>query len=178
MNPEPSLLGPIFTFNTWANESIRAAMEQAGEATVRQALDLWFGSVFAITAHIVAAEETWLARLRGSRSPAPASAAADFATLGDLLSAWRAADAGWQAEVAAMTPERLGEVVTQITSSGDALTFQCWQIVLHVAFHGAEHRAHAATGLTQLGVRHGPQDFHVQFMPPAVAALRWSQPPA
>ena len=54
----------LFRFNTFANESLRQPLLVAGDATARQPLDMWFGSVFSILAHVCGGEGTWLARLR------------------------------------------------------------------------------------------------------------------
>lgn len=170
------LLLPIYRFNTWANESIREALLAAGDERARRPLDLWFGSAFAITAHICAGEAIWISRLRDGVTPARLLGEEDFSGVAALMEHWRDLDRQWEAYVASLTPAALEEVVPWTSQHGEDFTHIRWQILLHLPFHSSEHRAHAATALTLLGVRHGPQDFHLQFMLPDAAALRSSPP--
>jgi len=169
---DTTLLRPIYAYNTWANENIRRALERAGEERARRPLGLWFESVYAICAHICGGEQLWLRRLQGEQLQY-LPGAGDYPTLDRLLAEWREADAAWEEYIASVPPALLADVAEYPTQYGDTLRFARWQVLLHVPFHSAEHRAHAATGLTLLGVRHGPLDFHVQFMPPESIALRW-----
>jgi uncharacterized damage-inducible protein DinB len=166
------LLLPIYRFNTWANEAIRAALLVAGEERARRPLDLWFGSAFAISAHICAGETIWISRLRDGVTPPRLLGEDDFPDVAALTEHWRDLDRQWEAYVAGLTPAALAETVPWTSQHGERFTHIRWQILLHLPFHSSEHRAHAATALTLLGVRHGPQDFHLQFMPPDAAALR------
>lgn len=168
---------PLFTFNSWANEHIRTALTDADEARLRRPLGLWFGSVLDILAHLVAGETVWLARLRDGGNPSRLATAADFPSVTALVEHWRALDAAWESYVAGLTPGVLDEELTWRSQLGDSHTHRRWQLVMHVPFHSSEHRAHAATGLSLLGISHGPQDFHLQFMPPDAVATRQASPP-
>jgi uncharacterized damage-inducible protein DinB len=169
---DPALLLPMYRFNTWANEHLRKAITGADEELVRRPLDLWFGSAFAILVHLCAGERIWLPRLRDGISPPRLLTEDDFPSVAALVEGWREADAQWEAYVATLTAEILEEPVRWTSQRGDSFTHARWQILMHVPFHSSEHRAHAATALTVLGIRHGPQDFHLQFMPPEAVALR------
>jgi uncharacterized damage-inducible protein DinB len=89
-----------------------------------------------------------------------------------LVERWRDLDAQWEVYVAGLTAEALAEPVTWTSQHGDSFTHLRWQLVMHVPFHSSEHRAQAATALTALVIAHGPQDFHLRFMPPEAVALR------
>ncbi|MGH2586533.1 MAG: DinB family protein [Dehalococcoidia bacterium] len=169
---DPQFLRPMYRFNTWANEQIREAIAGADEALVRRPLDLWFGSAFAILVHLYAGEAIWLSRLRDGISPSRLLAEADLPSVAALVETWREIDVQWEAYVATLTAAALEEPVAWSSQFGDSFTHARWQILMHVPFHSSEHRAHAATALTALGIRHGPQDFHLQFMPPEAVALR------
>src|SRR5581483_1680471 len=155
-------LRAMHRFNTWANAGIRAGLERAAEADLRRPLGLWFGSAFDILAHLVAGEQVWLARLRDGQTPDRLATAADFPTTAALVGRWRRLDQDWEAYVASLSDTALLEEVRWISQAGEPFTHVRWQLVMHVPFHSSEHRAHAATALTLLGVRHGPQDFHLQ----------------
>jgi len=169
---DPELLRPIYRFNTWANEQIRAAIAGADEALVRRPVDLWFGSAFAILVHLCAGESIWLARLRDGISPPRLLTAEDVPSVAALVETWGNLDAQWEAYVATLSSTALEEPVAWTSQFGDSFTHIRWQILMHVPFHSSEHRAHAAMALTMLGIRHGPQDFHLQFMPAEAVALR------
>ena len=176
MDPAPFL--PMYAFNTWANEHLRTAVASAPEETLRRPLDLWFGSVFNIVAHLCAGEAVWLARLRDRQNPTRLLTATDFPTGRALVDTWRDLDYQWEAYLATLTSVALEDNVTWTSQFGGTFIHRRWQLLMHAPFHSSEHRAHAATGLTALGIGHGPQDFHLQFMPPdAVAARIGSTPP-
>lgn len=165
---EPVALRAMYQFNTWANENLRRGIEGADEQTLRRSLDLWFGSAFNILAHLCAGEAVWLARLRDGQS-ARLQTAADFPSVAALLQTWRELDAGWEAYVASLSAEQLDVAITWRRQDGEAFACPLWQPVMHIAFHGTEHRGHASVALTQLGIEHGPQDFLYQFLPPPSA---------
>jgi len=175
---DTDLLLPIYRFNTWANDAIRDALLNAGDERSRQKLDLWFGSAFAIAAHICAGETIWLSRLRDGVTPPRLLGEDDFAGVAALCEHWDKLDRQWEEYVAGLTPAALTETVPWTSQHGEHFTHIRWQLLVHVPFHSSEHRAHVATALTLLGVRHGPQDFHLQFMPPEAVALRSGPPQA
>lgn len=177
MDMDQQMLQGLYRFNTWANGHIRDALLTTDQATLRRPLDLWFGSVVAVVAHICAGEAIWLARLRDGVTPARLHTAEDFATVVEVVEAWRDLDAQWEAYIATLDAARLAESVPWTSQLGDSFTHARWQLVLHVPLHTGEHRAQAAVALTALGIPHGPQDFHLQFMPPEAATRRMGAPP-
>ncbi|HLZ72582.1 MAG TPA: DinB family protein [Dehalococcoidia bacterium] len=166
---DPAPFAPMYAFNTWANEGIREGMHGVSAEYLRKPLNLWFDSAFAVTAHLYAGEKIWLARLRDGVNPTRLLSAADFASTGELVEAWRDVDAEWETYIATLSGEQLDEIVTWQSQRGGSFSHIRWQLLLHVPFHSSEHRAHAGTALTQLGLSHGPQDFHLQFMPEEAA---------
>ncbi len=177
MEMDQQLLQGLYRSNTWANEHIRDAMLLANDDALRRPLDLWFGSVFAVVAHICAGETIWLARLRDGMTPPRLLATEDFSLAAELVHTWRDLDEQWEAYVATLDAARLAEPVSWTSQLGDSFTHTRWQLVLHVPLHTGEHRAQAAVALTALGVPHGPQDFHLQFMPPEAASRRMGSAP-
>ena len=166
---DPATLQTMFRFNTWANEQLCVAIANADEEVVRRPLDMWFGSVFTILAHIYGAETLWMGRLRDSLPSAPVRATAEPANIAALIEAWRDTDAAWESYVASLTPEQLATPMTVKRRDGSILSYELWKPVMQIAFHGTEHRGHATVGLTQLGIAHGPQDFLDQFRAPVTS---------
>jgi uncharacterized damage-inducible protein DinB len=153
----------LYRFNTFANEALRRSLLEAGDEAVRRPVEMWFGSVFDILAHVASGEATWLGRLRDRQPDARGLSPADFATVGDLVAAWRDLDAQWEAYAGSLSGEALDEEIVARRSDGRRYQFKLWQPVLHVANHSTEHRGHATVAMTQLGISHGDQDFLDQF---------------
>lgn len=168
---------PMFQFNTWANEGLRAALTGVSVEYLRRPLGLFFNSAFDVLAHICAGEYIWLARLRDGENPPGLLSGDDFTSAVELADLWRDLDAQWEAYIAGLSTDALDEIVTWESQRGGTFSHVRWQLVMHVAFHGSEHRAHAGAALTKLGLQHGPQDFHFQFMPETAVQMALSRPP-
>jgi uncharacterized damage-inducible protein DinB len=164
---DASTIQELYRFNTWANENVRDALDAVDDATMRRPLDLFFGSVYDILDHLYRAEQMWLDRLRSADPAGPLQIPEPAGGPRDLLARWRAADAEWEAFVGGLTPADL----ERPTGWGPGMpVFTFWQAVLQVPLHNSEHRAHATTGMTVLGIAHGPQDFLIQFVTPEFLA--------
>lgn len=115
---------------------------------------------------ICAGEAIWLVRLRDGQSPTRLYTADDFPSTAALVETWRAMDAEWETYVATLTDVMLAADITWHRQERETFSCKLWQPVTHIAFHSTEHRGHASVALTQLGIKHGPQDFLYQFLPP------------
>jgi uncharacterized damage-inducible protein DinB len=160
---DPATIQAMYRFNTWANDSVREGLLTADEQALRAPIEgMWFGSIFFILTHILGAEAIWLARLRDD-AMVPFLSVDDFASAKNLADAWRKKDEEWEDWAGTVTADRLASDVTHRLRNGGTLTLKVWQPVMQVAFHGTEHRGHATVAMTQLGIKHGPQDFIEQF---------------
>jgi uncharacterized damage-inducible protein DinB len=161
---DPAAIQAMFRFNTWANESVREGLLSADEQLLRAPVEgIWFGSIFSILTHILGGESIWLARLRdGEASPRPPSVD-DFASAEGLADAWQKKDEEWEAWAATLSQEQLDEQITTRRRDGTTWLYQRWQPIVQIPFHSTEHRGHATVVMTQLGIKHGPQDFLEQF---------------
>lgn len=144
----------------WADEKALGALR--GAPPHAAALELF--------AHVIGAEETWLARLE-QREPRvavwPALTLDEAARLAEsvheALAAWlaRADDAVLEADV------------TYVNSAGRQFTSRAVDIVMHVMTHGAYHRGQIALLLRQAGSVPAPTDY-IAFVRGAAAATRSS----
>jgi uncharacterized damage-inducible protein DinB len=160
---DTSSLQAMFRFNTWANEQIRQAMLGADEELIHRRLELWYGSVFEILAHVSAAAAHWLARLQPQEGAEAHSERGNPSDVRTLVDVWRSVDGRWEAYVVSLSPEELAAPVFVRRRDGSSMSYLAWQPIMQIAFHSTEHRGHATVGLSQLGIRHGPQDFLDQF---------------
>jgi uncharacterized damage-inducible protein DinB len=118
-------------------------------------------------AHVIAAEEAWLARITG-RVPGvalwPQPTPTALATLVEQV------HAGYADLLARQTPQSLDETVSYTNSAGREFDTPLGEILLHVALHGQYHRGKVNLLLRQRGATPVPTDFigYVRGVPAAV----------
>jgi uncharacterized damage-inducible protein DinB len=162
---DTALLRPIFRYNTSANEQIRKAAIVAGDELLRRPLDLWYGTMYDLLAHVTGAEQNWLIRVRDRATPPGMPSAGDYAGLDALLTRWRELDAEWEAYVATLHPTDLDASLRWTNQRGEPQEAPQWRPIVQVPFHSTEHRGHAGAGLTLLGIQHGQLDLLFQNPP-------------
>jgi uncharacterized damage-inducible protein DinB len=117
-------------------------------------------------AHVVGAEEIWLARLESR--PARLPVWPDL-PLSDLVAAAAAAVAGYRSYLAGLEEGGLAKPIRYTNSAGQEFTTACGDILLHVALHGHYHRGKVNLLLRQTGGQPAPVDF-IGFVRGAPAA--------
>lgn len=106
-------------------------------------------------AHILGAEETWLARLEGR---APRAAVWPDATLDMLPDLAREVHAGLNAYLAGIDDTRLDAPLAYTNSKGQTFSNPVREILLHAALHGQYHRGKINLLLRQAGFEPAPVD--------------------
>jgi len=125
-------IGRMLKAMTWADGQSLAALRDhaAGQS---EALPLF--------AHVLAAEETWLARLetRAPRCPVwPTLSIPECETLAAEIAR------GYQAYLEKLTESDLASVVRYRNTKGDEFASSVLDILTHVVIHGAYHRGQIA----------------------------------
>ena len=142
-----TLLRRLFDHAIWADAELRRALEAAGTPPTDALREY---------AHVLGADEVWLARLEG-RAPElrvwPEIALAEYAAWGARLAA------GYRAYLARIDERDLTRVVAYTTSSGMALETAVGDILAHVALHAQYHRGKINLLLRQSGGEPAPTDF-------------------
>jgi uncharacterized damage-inducible protein DinB len=140
----------LWAHSVWADAAVFGALRGApGDAP--NAAQAWREY-----AHVLGAEEVWLSRLerRASKTPVwPTLTVADSESLRAALAA------GYDAYLARLTPESLGERVPYTNSAGQHFETPVVDILLHVALHGQYHRGKVNLLLRQEGAAPAPTDF-------------------
>lgn len=121
-------------------------------------------------AHVLGAEEVWLARIQGREPRAAVWPKASFAEVERLSEETRAA---YRAYVPALGDEELETRVTYTNSAGREFTNTVAEILLHVALHGQYHRGKVNVLLRRAGHEPAPGDF-IAFVRGAPAATERS----
>jgi uncharacterized damage-inducible protein DinB len=145
-----------YRYNEWANEKVLAAAAQVDDEELAQQRVSSRGSIVNDLAHIVSAQEGWLGRIVGEESPAPWEA-----PLVDVMSALR--------ERFDDSHDRLRQYAERLTEDeltrtigiewqGDTYEYDVWQILMHLANHGTQHRAEVGIALLALDASPGDLD--------------------
>ena len=160
MNAE--IVRTLYDYNHWATERLLdvatgLSNEQllapglAGQRSVRDSL-----------LHLVGGQKGWLSWWDGSLTPAEAQArrwdATEFPDLAAVRALWEEVEQQTQAFVRHLTDADLERVFTLPLPSGDTWQVPLWQMMLHVANHGTQHRSEVAVVLTGHGCSPGDLD--------------------
>ena len=120
-------------------------------------------------AHVLGAEETWLARIEGRPPEAPVW---PEATLEAVRTLSEATERAFRAYLQDLTEDGLGTRVTYRNSAGDEFTNTVADILLHVALHGQYHRGKGNLLLRQGGSEPAPVDYIAYVRGAATATTR------
>ena len=158
MSRDLETLRNFFAFGRWANRMILESVATLTPEEYARPIGGSFGSVQGTLVHLYEADWVWLERFHG-RSPRTLPAGDDLTTLETLTQKWREAEAGQDAYIATLTPERLKEPLSYVSYSGDSFTRVLGDALLHLANHGTYHRGQVATLMRQLGRKVASTDY-------------------
>jgi uncharacterized damage-inducible protein DinB len=120
-----------------------------------QALGYSHGSVRNQIVHLVSVDDTWFSALRGADLPQSLKPA-DFDDRKVIRAHWDSVEQGMRDYLANLRDDMLFE---KPFAEGEDKDLLLWQVLLHVANHGTDHRAQLLRLLNDLGVKTGPQDY-------------------
>jgi uncharacterized damage-inducible protein DinB len=148
----------FYAYHTWATERLFATAAQLTSEQFVAPLHVSLGSLRDVLVHMVAAERSWLARVRDEQPPTP-FALEDFTTVADVAATWRQVNATTQATLKQLRAEDFTQTVHFNGRDGKPITRVRWQMLVHQANHAAQHRAEVALIMTQLGLSTGDIDY-------------------
>jgi len=129
----------LFGYNSWANRSVLAAFKRIGtppEKSLR-----WF-------AHILAAEDLWLARLTNETRNVVVWPSLSLTQCESYLDE-QVED--WDSYLANLTPDLLASTITYRNTKGETWNNTVQDILTHVPTHSAYHRGQIAADLRANG---------------------------
>jgi uncharacterized damage-inducible protein DinB len=121
-----------------------------------QAVDYSHGSVRDQILHIMSADEMWFCELRGGEFPDPFEPT-DFDDRVMIRARWDSIEENMRAYLAELRNEMLFDKPIEEPEEDKDLIV--WQVLLHVANHGTDHRAQLLRNLHDLGVETEYQDY-------------------
>jgi uncharacterized damage-inducible protein DinB len=154
------VLRALYGYTSWATARL---LDVSGQLTQEQWLapgGAGRGPIRDTLVHLIDTQRSWLAWWDGSLPPEQAYALrltpADFPGPPAVRAVWETVDRTTPAFVATLTDADAAKVSTQTMPDGRVFRLPRWQIMLHVANHGTQHRNEVAAMLTSHG--HSPGD--------------------
>jgi uncharacterized damage-inducible protein DinB len=153
----------LIDYNYWANGLILKYAERLKPNEYAQKNAYSHKPLQEILVHIMFAEWVWRERMLGN-SPDLAAVSTqlrpvEFSSLDKLLEKWFDEEIQMREFVDQLSEEKLSETFTYTTTQGDEMENIYLDIIMHVVFHGMQHRAEAASILHGCGHSPGDIDF-------------------
>jgi uncharacterized damage-inducible protein DinB len=120
-----------------------------------QAVNYSHGSVRDQIVHLMSADDTWFSGLRGVEIPEPLNPA-HFDDRQSIRAHWDRVERHMRDYLAELRDDMLFE---RPFAEGEDKDLILWQVLLHVANHGTDHRAQLLRLLNDLGVSTTSQDY-------------------
>ena len=121
-----------------------------------QHIDYSYGSVRDQIVHLMRADEIWFSELRGVE-PSEPFPPADFDDRNVIRAYWDSVEQSMRAYLAELRNDMLFDKPIEEPEEDKDLIV--WQVLLHVANHGTDHRAQLLRVLNDLGVKTTSQDY-------------------
>src|SRR5574341_1416503 len=140
----------LFRYNAWANRKVFEGVASVPEAQYLRDLKSSHGGIHWTLAHIVWAEQLWLARWTGAPNPVVPQGK-DLHTLAEVRARWEQVEAERSGWLAGFSDARLADTVRVKPTSGGEFVHRFDQMFRHLVNHSSYHRGQVVTLLRQLG---------------------------
>jgi uncharacterized damage-inducible protein DinB len=154
----------LFDYGYWARDRLLVAAEGISDEEFNRPLGLTYVSLGGILAHCVSIERLYRLGTLFGRRDVERIEESRLATLEGLAQAWREEEAEMRAYLNGLSQADLDETVTLTRRDGSGVNFLRWQLLVHLANHGTQHRSEAAEALTMLERSPGDLDLTRYFM--------------
>ncbi|QQR72770.1 MAG: DinB family protein [Holophagales bacterium] len=152
----------LLAYTIWADRTLLEALRGVSVEDLTRESGTSFGSLAGTMAHILAAEQRWLARFLGGPEPETLPAEA-FADRLQLALAFEEIWSQLEFFIASLTAEQLAAELTWTDSAGRSQTRTLRKAVFHLVNHSTYHRGQAVSLLRQLG-----------YVPPATDLIHFT----
>jgi uncharacterized damage-inducible protein DinB len=158
----PAYLHTLYAYHDWATTHILDTAARLDLPALDAAPLDGLGSLRQILVHALSAEWIWRSRLAGT-SPRTMLDPTALPTLAAIRARWEEEMAARRTLIAGLDAAALAEELAYQTTSGTPQRTPRWQILVHLANHGTQHRSEAAALLTALGQSPGDLDMILFF---------------
>ena len=157
-NASKAALNSLYEYAHSAMGKLLDKAANLSEAQLKQKFSQGYQSIHETLIHLVSAERRWLARWQGQTPPAVLTAA-ELPGIVALRQRWDSIVAERRAYLASLDEEQLQAVVRFSLADQPQHALPRWQLLLHVANHGMQHRSELAAMLSDLGQSPGDMDW-------------------
>jgi uncharacterized damage-inducible protein DinB len=151
----------LYDYNIWANHRLLDQAANLSAEHLRAPTACSFGTLHDTLAHTLGAEWMWRLRLQEGVSPPALPSGQDFPTLADLRARWNAEEQQMRAFLASLGDDDLERVAHYTNTREEPQQTPIGQALLHLMFHGMQHRSESAAMLTSYGHSPGWIDYIV-----------------
>jgi uncharacterized damage-inducible protein DinB len=147
MNPKS--VHTLYSYNYWAFERVWNCITQLTDDQFTQPVDYSTGPIRNQVVHMMSATHRWMLRMQ--RAPMPARLKFDdFMTRAVTKAKWDELRSETMDYVTSLTQDQLDETIRwELPDRGIVAENPRWELLLHAANHGTDHRAQVLTILNQ-----------------------------
>ena len=153
----PEYLQTLYAYHSWATKRILTTADGLTDAALDQAPIQALATLRETCVHAFSAEWIWRNRIEGN-SPTHMLVATDFPNLMLIRERWQHETAALQEIIHQCSAYDLERTIHYTSTEGKPYSSSLWQILVHVANHGMQHRTELAAMLTILGRSPGDLD--------------------
>jgi uncharacterized damage-inducible protein DinB len=163
MNPES--VHKLFLYDAWAFEKVWNCIDQLTDEQFVQPVDYSRGSIRNQVVHMTSVSQRWVLRMQRALMP-ERLAFEDFPNKAITKGKWDEIQRQTMDYVASLNQAQLDEAVQwELPDRGIISATPRWEILLHMANHGTDHRAQVLSLLNQhFGIQTVEQDMILYFI--------------
>lgn len=138
---KPNEIKQVFYYNYWAFERVWDCISQLSDEQFVEEIDYSTGSIRNLVVHLMGSSRNWMGRLQDTEMP-PRLVFEDFDSISATKAKWDELQKEFLEHLNTLDQEQLdGKVEWELLSQGMKSTNSRWEILLHLANHGTDHRA-------------------------------------
>jgi uncharacterized damage-inducible protein DinB len=153
----PEYLQMLYAYHARANALVLVAADGLSDAELDQAPITAHDSIRETCVHSFRAEWVWRNRIEGI-VPMQTLDAADFPSLASIRTRWEQETSALRDMIDQLSAYDMERSISYSNSQGTPYATPLWQILVHVANHGMQHRSELAAMLTAIGRSPGELD--------------------
>jgi uncharacterized damage-inducible protein DinB len=147
MNPEA--IRQLFEYHYWASQQVWDCIMALTDEQFTQPLDYSVGSIRNHIVHVMSATQRWIKRLQLVEVPAHL-VYEEFSTRAEAKAMWEVLKAATLDYIYSLDQAQLDEIILwELPARGKSSHNHRWEILLHVANHGTDHRSQILAMLKQ-----------------------------